>query len=234
LDSWTTLTDKEDLAETSDINKIKAALLAVQTELGADVAGTVTNLVTRLAVSLAGTGAIANGTSFPVSPIDGQLFYRSDENTLYVYNGSSWDSQGQSFSNVLFCWMGCFDTSNLATVTTSLTVPGTKSYLYFHTTSSTYVKMLSGKFKKTSGVSTVTILANIWSNSATGDETLQVDIGGANNTVSRENSAVPAWATASDIDVSGLTNGTVYDISISIKTDSSNEAMLGGIMLLGS
>ena len=47
LDTWVTLTDKEDLAEVSDINKIKTAVEAVQTELGVDPAGTKTDVTTR-------------------------------------------------------------------------------------------------------------------------------------------------------------------------------------------
>jgi hypothetical protein len=36
------------------------------------------------------------GTSFPVSPtpVEGQAFYRTDEDLLYIYDGSGWDSMG--------------------------------------------------------------------------------------------------------------------------------------------
>lgn len=94
LDTWNTVTDKEDLVEQSDINKIKAALLAIQTELGADVAGSVTNLVTRLAVSLANSGALAQGTSDPGSAVIGQPLYRTDTDQFKIYDGSTWDTIG--------------------------------------------------------------------------------------------------------------------------------------------
>jgi len=92
LDTWVTLTNKEDLVEGSDINKLKAAIEAVQTEIGTDPAGTATNLTTRLVRMMNGVGAFAQGTSFPVSPtpVEGQVFYRTDENTPYVYDGANW------------------------------------------------------------------------------------------------------------------------------------------------
>lgn len=32
------------------------------------------------------------GTSFPSNPVEGQPFYRTDEDTFYVYNGTGWES----------------------------------------------------------------------------------------------------------------------------------------------
>jgi len=33
---------------------------------------------------------MSKGTSFPASPAEGDLFYRTDEHKVYVYNGSAW------------------------------------------------------------------------------------------------------------------------------------------------
>jgi hypothetical protein len=33
---------------------------------------------------------VANGTSFPSNPNAAELFYRTDENKLYVHNGTTW------------------------------------------------------------------------------------------------------------------------------------------------
>lgn len=89
LDTWVTLTDKEDLAEASDLNKIKAAIEAIQTELGLDPAGSAATLVARLAISIALDGAIQKNTSFPGSPVAGQLFFRTDEDILYRRNAAN-------------------------------------------------------------------------------------------------------------------------------------------------
>ena len=92
--AFTTKTNKVDIVDASHINRLQEEVVAEQTELGKDPAGSVVNLKTRLAVALADTGAIANGTAFPTSPtpINGQIFYRSDEDTLYVYDGTTWDA----------------------------------------------------------------------------------------------------------------------------------------------
>jgi len=37
---------------------------------------------------------LASGTSFPASPSEGDLFYRTDEHKWYLYNGSSWKAMG--------------------------------------------------------------------------------------------------------------------------------------------
>ena len=94
LDTWETLTDKEDLAEVIDINKIKAALLAIQTELGVNPAGSVADLVTRLAKILSDSGAVRQGTSFPGTTESGLLFFRTDSDTLYKRNAANtgWDA----------------------------------------------------------------------------------------------------------------------------------------------
>ena len=92
--SPTIKTDKVDLVNAEHMNATQREIKAVQTELGADVAGSKTDLVTRLAVILADSGAVAQGTGFPGSPIEGQPFYRIDTDILYIYDGSAWDSVG--------------------------------------------------------------------------------------------------------------------------------------------
>jgi hypothetical protein len=48
--------------------------------------------------------ALVSGTSFPASPVEKQLFYRTDLHQLYIYNGTSWvdcTSQGITVHNTL-------------------------------------------------------------------------------------------------------------------------------------
>ena len=92
IDSWNFLTDKEDLAEVSDINKIKDAILETQTELGAAPSGSLASVTARLAMIQNVDGAVQKGTAFPSTGlVDGQLFYRTDLDTVYIYDGSTWD-----------------------------------------------------------------------------------------------------------------------------------------------
>lgn len=143
---------------------------------------------------------------------------------------SSWGavSTGQ-LSNVIFCWNGSEywvnDVGGLYSSETSLTLdPGiakTYGYEYFAVVGTTYRNILISKFKKIAGDSTITIQARLWSDSAdAGEETiLNVDVGGQANTVKSVTSSTPAWVTAADIDVSSLTNGTTYDITIQLKNE---------------
>jgi len=40
---------------------------------------------------------LASGTSFPISPSEGDLFYRTDEHKWYIYNGTEWQFLGATF-----------------------------------------------------------------------------------------------------------------------------------------
>lgn len=229
-------TDKVDLVLAEHMNRAQEEIVAVQTELGIDVAGSVTNLLTRLLPQLHADGGLNRGTSFPGSPTDYQTFFRSDSNTFYVYKSGTWYS-AQSLSNLLFCWIGHVD-SHLyyGTNTVPAEADGTRgNSILFIQSSTTYQRVLQGKFIKFSGVNTVTVKAGVWRNPSTSGA-IQVDIGGqlgsaaiTNNTVNTEVSFT--------IDVSGLSNGTAYDNVISLKNDSGGTGArqyLGWIMMFGS
>ena len=63
LDSFTTKVDKVDDVDDDHMNEVQNSIVAIQTELGTDVAGSKTNLKDRLAVSIADDGAMRQGTS---------------------------------------------------------------------------------------------------------------------------------------------------------------------------
>jgi len=103
----------------------------------------------------------------------------------------------------------------------------------------TYRTVLTGKFIKIAGINTVTINARLWSTSTHADQEawMNVDIGTKSNTVKSVTSNTPSWVTASDIDVSALTNGTTYDITIQLKNEGAEnvyEAYCSAILLTGS
>lgn len=90
LDVLTDQEAKKDKASKSVINRIQNIIEAIEAELGTDPAGSATDLKTRLYVCIDNDGALRKGTSFPASPIEGQSFYRTDEDQWYIYNGSAW------------------------------------------------------------------------------------------------------------------------------------------------
>ena len=234
LDTFTTKTNKQDSIDADHMNDVQAAIVATQTELGVDVAGSQTNLVTRLARSLADNGAMRQGTSFPGSPNEGDFFYRTDENVMYIYNGATWDSQGQSLSNVVFSFSLCDDYLASAQISgviigTTLVPAATEvKYLFWGSESGSgaYNTVIRTKFKKLAGMSTVTCYARIWNeNASVGDyASLQVDIdsgdeGEAQSVNGTAQQVTPEWVTVPGIDVSAITDGEVVDVLIGIKNN---------------
>jgi hypothetical protein len=87
IDTATLIANDTDDMVATDINGPVSAIIAMETELGAHVAGSVADLATRLAVMLHVDGGVPRGTSFPVSPpLKPHLFYRSDTDKWYSYN----------------------------------------------------------------------------------------------------------------------------------------------------
>lgn len=102
IKTFTTKTNKVDLVDADHINDLQLEVTAIETELGINVAGSKTDLKTRLAVSIADDGAIQKGTAFPGSPVAMQLFGRTDEDVLYRRNAANddWSSLTQEQSLV--------------------------------------------------------------------------------------------------------------------------------------
>ncbi len=96
LKSFTTKTNYVDLVDASHVNDLQDEVVAVETELGTDVAGSAATLKSRLAISIADDGSVQNGTDFPGSPVANQLFRRTDLDTLYQRNAANdgWSALG--------------------------------------------------------------------------------------------------------------------------------------------
>lgn len=81
-------------AVAAHINGIATAITELQALAGnaLTLKGSVADLVARLSRVIHADGALAKGTAFPGTPIDGQPFYRTDLNTLYIYDAgtTSW------------------------------------------------------------------------------------------------------------------------------------------------
>jgi hypothetical protein len=144
-----------------------------------------------------------------------------------------------SRSNVIFEWHGMDSRDASAGILegTSLT-PAINNTLYHFLgkAGTSYQSVLTGKFTKIAGISTITIHAKLWAN--TNNSYIQVNIGGQVNNVDCYVSAVttPTWATPQTIDVSGLTNGTTYNITVSLKNNSSGNSVsyCSNVMLIAS
>jgi len=164
---------------------------------------------------------------------------------ILYYNGTSWvrlepGTPGQflktqgvganpvyapttSYSNVIYQWSGYTGMrNNIHGIihSTSLTEPQvvTPVYTYLRTECAQSYPNFMGKFKKIVGISTVTIYSRIWND---GDTTslCKVTIGAVSTVITVPPSTTPTWY-FSTLDISGLTNGTVYDITTSLYTSS--------------
>lgn len=56
--------------------------------------------ITLLAGATVANMVIASGTSFPSSPDIGELFYKTTDGNLYVYDGASWDISGGGVTSI--------------------------------------------------------------------------------------------------------------------------------------
>jgi hypothetical protein len=102
----------------------------------------------------------------------------------------------------------------------------------------TIQNVIKSKFKKVAGVDSIKFYARIWSN-GTGSAivTVNVETIDSVSVMQSSNTTSPGWVTNSTlIDVSGASDGTVYDLSIGIKTDgvgSSTMAYMDSIIGFG-
>jgi hypothetical protein len=225
--TFTTKENNVDVYDADHINDQQNEITAIETELGTDVAGSATDLKTRLAVSIANSGAIQNGSSFPGSPVAMQAFYRSDTDLLYVRDAgnANWTVIQGSLSNVIFSFAvgGDYTVDNYGVSVNDNLVPASSTItkLSWHVYGETYRDILKSKYKKSAGVNTITVYARGWSNNNSAD--VQVSIGGQTGGVNWSN-ATPTFKNFT-VDVSSLNNGTIYDLNISLRSTGGGSTM---------
>ncbi len=234
--------DEIDVVSASDYNTTKNEVIAMQTYIGTNPHGSRNNLTDRLATLMATNGAIANSNGFPTGTLyDGQMFYRTDQNTLYIYNGTSWDSQGQSLSNVLFQYSAACYSSGLEVNAASLNSTGPRTFRFLQgilggATATVWI----GQFKKISGISSVTCKADIWNapTASGGLAKIFVDIGGSIATAfGASDRTSPETITVGPISLSGLGDGTFYSVTVSLADSNlraDNYVRLGNLIGFGS
>lgn len=108
---------------------------------------------------------------------------------------------------------------------------GIPTYRYLRMVGTTERTLLTSKWKKISGVDTLTVYGQLATDNVSFAATLKVDVGGANNS-NYSISTTFEWVTFT-IDVSGLSDGTVYDVSI-IGDNASNATYIGTVVIFGS
>ena len=149
-------------------------------------------------------------------------------------------------SNAIYSWNGCDTQRNgvggyglyhgtSGTEDMSLGGGVAINFIYLIADGTTERTLLTSQYEHDAGFSTVKIHAKLWSKSTggTNEAILKVDIGGQNSTVKSVTSITPTWyESGTDIDVSGLTPGTKYTISIILYNENgSTESYCSGIIL---
>ncbi len=187
------------------------------------------NASTKVVEDPANATATPTASKIPIADAGGKL--------------DGWITPTSVLSNVIFCWNGAdAGTDNSFSLVTNVGTllqdmnSYTATYQYFGTHNVNYRTILTSKFTKIAGISTITINARLWAttNEAAKEAILFVDIGGQSNTVKSVTSTTPTWVTSADIDVSGLTNGTTYDITIRLKNEGASSAYCSGVILIAS
>lgn len=243
--TFTVKTDKVDLVAAAHINAVQTELITIETILGVGVKGNRSDLKTRLANMMDPDGTILSGTSYPSPSLPSQGFYRTDLDVFYIMNAANslWIAQGGSVSNVLFQYAGQVDAQGIdfGEVTNSSLVPNgaTGTYRYLQAKGQNgggYYTIWTAKFIKISGISTVTVWVRMWVRTTGGKQAVfKLDIGGANSNVSgTSNQITPEWKSFT-IDVSGLLNGTTYDVTAGLQENSNTvDVYCSNIMGFGS
>lgn len=90
IKTFTTKTNKVDLVDAAHMNDVQLEVTAIETELGLLVKGSAADLKTRLGISLANNGGIVYSPSFIPAAVKGQPVFRTDSDTLYLWNGTTW------------------------------------------------------------------------------------------------------------------------------------------------
>lgn len=231
LPSFPSQTNKVDLADAVLINTMNAEIVAIATALGTNPQESRATLKARLNSLMDADGSIVSSNGFPdgvtVPSYPSQLWYKTDTDVLYIRNtaNSAWNQVGASQSQYAFAYEGIIETCPLVKgeiLPTGLwaTPPTVQTYKYLaHQSagSGAYGTVWLGQWRKLSGVTAIDLYTRHWSTAGgtTRDSAVRISIGTAKGSTYSAGSACltsPYPCLAGTIDVSGLTNGSMYDV----------------------
>lgn len=243
ISSFTTKTNKVDLVDAAHINTVQAELVTIETILGTLVKGDRANLKTRLNNMMDADGSVLSGTSYPSPALGSQLFYKTDVTTLYVHNitAGTWDALGGSLSNVVFCFgngvVGAADVGHQIVPYTAYTpaaITATMPSWGNVLADGNYATVITTRLKKISGFNNLQMyVSGANRNNAAGmNVRFALNSGGTVSSDIAFSTSTLAWNNSNVLDISGLTNGTVYDLTIQIKSDGTagSSYIYGGII----
>lgn len=124
--------------------------------------------------------------------------------------------------NIVFEWHGAVEgtsgSENEGEYVGSSFVPAapTANYRFIYALGNNTHNIFTDKFTKVAGVSTVTVYGRIWTRAGSIQARLAANIGGQTGTVDGTvGTHTPEWK-AFTVDVSSLTNNTVYDVTLTL------------------
>lgn len=194
--------------------------------VNADVNASAAIVDTKLAtISTAGKVSGAALTSLSSTPSGAGVMPTANlgsgtaNSTTVLYGDQTYKSAPSS--NFVFSYMGSIQVTNIVGNGTTLT-NGAKAANYEYlvgTSAGTGTKYL-GRFRKNAGTSTISGTLKLWITVSGGGRqgSAVVSIGSANSATMTETTSTPTSKTWS-VDVSGLVNGTDYDITVAITDD---------------
>jgi len=240
--SFTTKQDRIDVADDDHINQLQVEVVALQQYVGTNPQGDQSSLGSRFNAMINPSGYLISSAGVPQPTSPGMIWYDTDAGVVkLIQTDGTQQSVGGSLSNVIFqsSWESSSDTGvGISYSTGLLSSTGTEgSYRYWNknSASTTFVEIRDSiQWEKIQGVNTLKAVFNCWSSDA---EWVQVSMGiGASTAASATlDQTNPTLQGSVFLDVSGVSNGTVYDIDFKIRREASpNNAYFAELLVYGA
>lgn len=240
LITYTTKKDRIDVVDDDHVNQLQVEQIALQQYIGTSPHGDWNSLSDRLNAQFDGSGFLISSTGVPAVTYPRQLYYRSDEEQLYVVRTDGTPQAiGGSLSNVIFAWSGCEAVSHgasnyglyIGTDTNASAGNSDTRLIYYFNDTTTFQTILHFKFEKIASISTLIPHVRCQRNSTAGVASFQIGSVGGSASISPTNFA---WVQGDNIDVSGLANGTAFDCYIEFRAGADNNPnMISAITIIG-